>query len=63
MGEWWCQVSLTWDGCHQRLDTEHMLLGVLAEGEGAGIQVLTALDVDVMAVRQSVLDRVARQAS
>lgn len=48
---------------HQQFDTEHMLLGVLAEGEGVGIQVLNALDVDVSAVRQSILDRVTRQAS
>ncbi len=48
---------------HQRVDTEDMLLGLLAESEGVALQVLSALDVDAVALRQSVLDRVARQAS
>ncbi len=47
----------------QHIDTEHILLGLLAEGEGVGLQVLTALGVDPAAVRQSVLTRVTRQAS
>ena len=48
---------------HQHFDTEHMLLGLLAEGEGVAIKVLTALHVDPAALRQSVLKRVAAQAS
>jgi ATP-dependent Clp protease ATP-binding subunit ClpC len=48
---------------HQRIDTEDLLLGLLAESEGVALQVLSALDVDAAALRQSVLDRVARQAS
>jgi ATP-dependent Clp protease ATP-binding subunit ClpA len=48
---------------HNHMDTEHMLLGLLAEGEGVAIQVLTALAVDPAALRQSVLARVAQQAS
>jgi hypothetical protein len=39
-----------------------MLLGLLAESEGVALQVLSALDVDAAALRQSVLDRVARLA-
>ena len=41
----------------QHIDTEDMLLGLLAEGGGTAIQVLAALDVDAVALRQSVLDR------
>ncbi len=48
---------------HQRIDTEDMLLGLLAENEGTALQVLSALDVNVAAVRQSVLDHAAQQAS
>ncbi|WP_377267020.1 Clp protease N-terminal domain-containing protein [Peterkaempfera sp. SMS 1(5)a] len=44
------------------IDTEHMLLGLLAAGEGVAVQVLAALDVDTAALRQDVLDRVAQQA-
>jgi ATP-dependent Clp protease ATP-binding subunit ClpA len=48
---------------HERIDTEDLLLGVLAESQGAAVAILSALDVDAAAVRQSVLDRVAQQAS
>lgn len=47
----------------QRIDTEHMLLGLLAEGEGVALQVLTELGVDAAALREAVLARVDRQAS
>lgn len=40
---------------HEEIDTEHMLLGLLAEGEGRATQVLTALGVDTAALRESVL--------
>jgi Clp amino terminal domain, pathogenicity island component len=50
-------------GCRDRIDTEDLLLGVLAESQGAAVAILSALDVDAAAVRQSVLDRVAQQAS
>lgn len=42
--------------------SEDVLLGLLAESEGTALQVLSALDVDAAALRQSVLDRVARPA-
>lgn len=48
---------------HERIDTEDLLLGLLAESEGVHIEVLSALEVDAAALRQSVLDRLARQAS
>jgi ATP-dependent Clp protease ATP-binding subunit ClpA len=48
---------------HERIDTEDMLLGLLAESEGLAIRILSALDVDAAALRQSVLDRLARQAT
>ena len=41
----------------QRIDTEHLLLGVLAEGNGVPIRVLATLGVDAEALRQSVLER------
>jgi ATP-dependent Clp protease ATP-binding subunit ClpC len=41
---------------------EHILLGLLAEGEGVALQVLAELGVDLAALRQSVLARAARSA-
>ena len=48
---------------NQYIDTEHLLLGLLAEGEGVAIQVLTALGVETVALRQAVLARITQQAS
>jgi ATP-dependent Clp protease ATP-binding subunit ClpA len=42
---------------HQRIDTEHLLLGVLAESNGVPIRVLATLGVDAEALRQSLLER------
>jgi ATP-dependent Clp protease ATP-binding subunit ClpC len=44
----------------ERIDTEHMLLGLLAEGEGTAIAVLRNLDVDVAALRAEVLARIGK---
>jgi ATP-dependent Clp protease ATP-binding subunit ClpA len=44
------------------IDTEHVLLGVLAADEGVACQVLTALGANPADVRRSVLRRVTRQA-
>jgi len=41
----------------QRIDTEHLLLGVLAETDGVALRVLAALGVDAEAVRRSVIER------
>jgi ATP-dependent Clp protease ATP-binding subunit ClpC len=48
---------------HDFIGTEHLLLGLLAEGEGVAIQVLTALGAETAALREAVLSRVAQQAS
>ena len=60
-------VELTWREAralgHQHIDTEHLLLGLLTEGESVAIQVLTALEAETAALRQAVLARVTPQAS
>jgi ATP-dependent Clp protease ATP-binding subunit ClpA len=48
---------------HDDIGTEHMLLGLLAEGEGVGVQALSAVGVDLGALRATVLDRVRAPAS
>jgi len=40
---------------HSYIGTEHMLLGLLREGEGVGVQVLVSLGTDLNQVRQRVL--------
>lgn len=44
---------------HERIDTEDMLLGILAQSDSVAIAILSALDVDAAALRQSVLDSLA----
>jgi ATP-dependent Clp protease ATP-binding subunit ClpA len=46
---------------HDDIGTEHMLLGLIAADQGAGIQTLTALGTDPAALRQDVLARLTRQ--
>ena len=46
----------------QRIDTEHLLLGLLAEGDGRAHEVLSALNADTAALRRAVLDHVNQQA-
>jgi ATP-dependent Clp protease ATP-binding subunit ClpC len=48
---------------NDHIGTEHMLLGLLAEGEGLAMRVLTGLGVDVEALRPAVLSRVGPGAS
>ena len=48
---------------HDYIGTEHLLLAMLAEGEGVGVQVLGGLGVDPAALRTTVLDRVRAPAS
>jgi ATP-dependent Clp protease ATP-binding subunit ClpA len=48
---------------HSHIDTEHLLLGLLAEGDGVAIQVLTALGAETEALREAVLTRLTRHAS
>jgi ATP-dependent Clp protease ATP-binding subunit ClpC len=40
------------------IGTEHILLGILAEGEGVAVKVLRNLDVDVDSLRPAVLERI-----
>lgn len=47
----------------EKFGTEHILLGMLAAGEGRGLEVLAALGVDPNGLREAVLTRVAREAS
>nr|WP_223187170.1 Clp protease N-terminal domain-containing protein [Streptomyces sp. CBMA29] len=48
---------------HDFIGTEHILLGLLSAGEGRGLDVLAALGVAPVALREAVLARVAREAS
>ncbi len=41
---------------HNYIGTEHMLLGLVREGEGVAAQVLVALGADLSRVRQRVVD-------
>lgn len=47
----------------QHIDTGHLLLGLLAEGDGVAVKVLNTLDVDTEALRETDLNRMAQQAS
>ena len=42
------------------IGTEHILLGMLAEGEGVAVKVLRNLDVDVDSLRPAVLERIGK---
>jgi ATP-dependent Clp protease ATP-binding subunit ClpC len=44
---------------HNYIGTEHLLLGIVREGEGAGAQVLVSLGADQLRVRQSVIQLLA----
>jgi Clp amino terminal domain, pathogenicity island component/ClpX C4-type zinc finger len=44
---------------HHNIGTEHMLLGLVREGEGVGAQVLVSLGIDLGEVRQRVLQHLA----
>jgi ATP-dependent Clp protease ATP-binding subunit ClpC len=48
---------------HQHIDTGHLLLGIIAEGDGVAVKVLTTLDVNTEALRETVLNHMAPQAS
>jgi ATP-dependent Clp protease ATP-binding subunit ClpC len=41
---------------HDYLGTEHLLLGLIREGEGVAAQVLTQLGADLSRVRQRVIE-------
>jgi ATP-dependent Clp protease ATP-binding subunit ClpC len=44
----------------QHIGTEHLLLGLIREGEGAGVQVLVGLGGDLARIRQRVLDLLSK---
>ena len=44
---------------HDFIGTEHILLGLLREGEGVGAQVLAALGADLDGVRERVIQLLA----
>lgn len=44
---------------HNYIDTEHILLGVLREGEGVAVRVLVSLGVDLNVLRQRVIELLA----
>ena len=48
---------------HEHIGTEHLLLGLLTEGQGVATQILIALGAEPGALRQAVLARLSRQAS
>ena len=48
---------------HQHIDTGHLLLGIIAEGDGVAVKVLNTLDVNTAALRETVLNHMAPQAS
>ena len=48
---------------HDYIGTEHLLLGLLAEGAGVGVQALGAVGVDLARLRDAVLGRVRENAS
>jgi ATP-dependent Clp protease ATP-binding subunit ClpC len=47
---------------HDHIRTEHLLLGVIDEGEGVGAQTLVALEVDPSRLREDVTSPVSRPA-
>ncbi len=47
---------------HDYIGTEHLLLGLVREGEGVGAQVLVSLGVELDAVRQTVIQLLEGQA-
>ncbi|MGI5339396.1 Clp protease N-terminal domain-containing protein [Streptomyces sp. CA-181903] len=48
---------------HDRIGTEHVLLGLLAVDEGTALKVLAALGVEITVIRPTVLDALDRTAS
>ena len=44
---------------HDRIGTEHILLGLIREGEGVGVQVMQYLGADLRRLRQTVLQLVS----
>jgi ATP-dependent Clp protease ATP-binding subunit ClpA len=47
---------------HDSIGTEHIVLGLLREGQGLAVQVLTGLGFDLAAIRAQVMARIGRVA-
>lgn len=47
---------------HDYIGTEHLLLGLIREGEGLAIQVLRSLDVDIVFLRKAIEDAIKDKA-
>jgi ATP-dependent Clp protease ATP-binding subunit ClpC len=45
---------------HDYIGTEHILLGLLREGEGVGPQILDRLGVDFAGARAKIVDRLSK---
>ena len=45
---------------HNFIGTEHILLGLIDEGEGVAAKALTSLDISLEAVRQKVAETIGR---
>ena len=43
---------------HDFIGTEHLLLGLIREGEGLAIKVLKAMEIDVVALRRTIEDSI-----
>ena len=52
---WSCRAREARQLGHKHIGTEHMLLGLVREGEGVGVQVLISLGGDLSRVRQQVI--------
>jgi ATP-dependent Clp protease ATP-binding subunit ClpC len=48
---------------HDYIGTEHLLLGLIREGEGLAIKVLRSLDVDIISLRKSLEDAIRDKAT
>lgn len=46
---------------HAHISSEHLLLGLLREGQGRGVRALEASGADLTAIRRRVLDRLSRE--
>src|SRR5437867_12711807 len=45
---------------HNRIGTEHLLLGLIREGEGIAAQALESMDISLETVRQQVVEIIGR---
>jgi ATP-dependent Clp protease ATP-binding subunit ClpC len=46
---------------HDQIGIEHLLLGLIREGDGMAIKVLRSLDIDIALFRKKIEDAIKRQ--